>query len=81
MMLCIKTAMQKMTLKDQAFIEKVCVKKSSNLIGQENFWATGFSLCGVENYIPISEKMTRSPVRSPIIPLPPPHTHKHTCAH
>ena len=42
MMLCKKTAMQKMSSKDQAFIEKVCVKKSSNLIGQENFGPQGF---------------------------------------
>ena len=34
----------KMNSKDKAFLEKFCVKESSNLIGLENFGATGFSI-------------------------------------
>ena len=45
------TAIQKINSKDKAFLEKFRVKESSNLIGLENFWATGCSImAGLERY-------------------------------
>ena len=39
--------MQKMNLKNKAFLEKVYVKESNNLISLENILATQFSImCG-----------------------------------
>ena len=34
--------MQQMNSEDKAFLEKFCAEESSNLIGPENFGATGF---------------------------------------
>ena len=36
--------MQKMNSKDQPFLEKLQIKELGNLIGQEKFGATGFSI-------------------------------------
>ena len=55
-----------MNSKDKDFLEKFCVKESSNLIGLENFGVTGW--VGWDG-IPASKTMTKSP---PIRVPPPP---------
>ena len=57
-----------MNSKNKAFLEKICVEESSNLIGLENFGATGFSIIawfwgGTPT---VSQKVTKAPpIRGP----------------
>ena len=54
--------MQKMNLKNKAFLEKVYVKESNNLISLENILATQFSImCGWGGTLLISQKVNKSP--------------------
>ena len=61
-----------MNSKDKTFLEKFCVKESSNMTGLENFEAVGFLIiAGLRWYSPHQSKSDHiSGHQSP--PLPPP---------
>ena len=51
-----------MNSKDKAFLEKFCVKESSNLIGRENFETSGFFITALLGWHSPSQKMAKCPL-------------------
>ena len=65
-----------MNSKDKAFLEKFCVKESSNLIGLENLGTAGFSITAVLGwYSPCQSKSDQIFTHQSLSPPPLPHTH------
>ena len=68
-----------MNSKDKAFLEKFCVKESSNLIGLENLETAGFSITAVLGwYSPCQSKSDQIFTHQSPSPPPPPHPPTHT---